>query len=49
MTKVEDIELSPEELAEVAKESDEFNQRLELGDGPDPAMESPKEAYNRGV
>ena len=45
---VEDIELTAEELAEAAKESAEYQARLTLGDGPQAAFESPKQAFMQG-
>lgn len=48
LMKVEDIELTAEELAECARESAEYKARLSLGDGPDAALESPKEAFMQG-
>lgn len=48
LMKVEDIELTEEELAEDAKESSEHMERLTLGDGPQPALESPKQAFMQG-
>lgn len=46
--KVEDIELTPEELADNAKENAEHMARLQLGDGPQAALESPKQAFMQG-
>jgi len=48
LMKVEDIELTAEELAECARESAEYDARLSLGDGPDVALESPKQAFMLG-
>lgn len=48
LMKIEDIELTAEELAENAKESAELLQRLTLGDGPQAAFESPKQAFMQG-
>lgn len=48
LMKVEDIELTAEELAECARESAEYNARLSLGDGQDVALESPKQAFMQG-
>jgi hypothetical protein len=48
LMKVEDIELTPEDLAEAAKESAEYQARLALGDGPQAALESPKQAFMQG-
>ena len=45
---VNDIELTAEELAECAKENAEHMARFALGDRPDPALESPKEAFMQG-
>ena len=44
----EDISLTPEELAECEKEDAEFNARLKLGAGADPAFETPKQAFMEG-
>ena len=48
MTKVEDIQLSEEDLAQCAKESAEYEARLLLGDGPQVELESPKQAFMLG-
>ena len=48
LVKLEDIELTAEELAEDAKENDEHIARLSLGDGPKPALESPAQSFMRG-
>ena len=45
---VADIELTAEELAECAQENAEHMARFALGDGPDAAFESPKEAFMQG-
>ena len=48
MTKVEDIQLSEEDLAQCAKESAEYEARLLLGSGPQVKLESPKQAFMLG-
>jgi hypothetical protein len=48
LMKIEDIDLSAEEQAENAQESAELLQRLALGDGPQAAFESPKQAFMQG-
>ena len=48
LMKVEDIELTPKERAENAKVQAEHMARLRLGDGADPAFESPKQAFMQG-
>lgn len=45
---MEDMELTAEELAESARESAEHRARLALGDGPQAAFESPKQAFMEG-
>lgn len=48
LVKIEDIELTAEELAEDAQKTAEHIARLVLGDGPTPAFESPAQAFMRG-
>ena len=48
LMKIDDIELTAEELDENAKESEELLQRLALGDGPQVEFESPKQAFMQG-
>lgn len=45
---LEPVECTPEELAEIDVECAERLLRLGLGDGPQPAFESPKQAFMRG-
>ena len=47
-TPVEDIELTPEELAESKASAREFGARLQLGDGADPALQSVEETLMPG-
>ena len=49
MTRVEDIELSEEEEAEIEKENQEFTERMELGEGEDPALESSSQTLMAGA
>lgn len=49
LLKVEDIELSAEDYAEMEKENEEQSARLESGNGVDPSLESPTEPFMRGV
>lgn len=48
LTKVEDIELTPEETAQCDKESAEYEARLRLGDGPQAEYEPAKQAFMQG-
>ena len=48
LTKLEDIELTPEEVAEDKQEAAEYVQRLQLGEGADPSFESPNQAFMKG-
>jgi hypothetical protein len=48
LMKLEDIELTAEELAENAKESAEHMARLALGGGAQASLESPKQAFMMG-
>jgi hypothetical protein len=48
LMKIEDSEITAEELAEDAKESAELMERLALGDGPQAAFEAPKQAFMQG-
>jgi hypothetical protein len=48
LTKLEDIELTAEEIAEDKQETAEYIQRLQLGEGVDPSLESPNQAFMNG-
>lgn len=45
---LEEIEMTAEEEATLAKENEEYMARLQLGPGKDPALESAREAFMRG-
>ncbi|MDY0002739.1 MAG: hypothetical protein RBU30_15690 [Polyangia bacterium] len=47
-TPMEDIELTPEELAESQVSARQFGERMLLGDGPDPALRSVNETLMPG-
>ena len=49
MTRVEDIVLSEEEEAEIEQENQEFAERMELGEGEDPALESSSQTLMAGA
>ena len=51
LMKLEDIQLSPEELAQSERQNAAFKDRINLGvgNGPDPALEPPKQAFMEGA